>query len=247
MDSNEIEKLDNLKIEYKKYNNYLVDLNKYEPILKIYNKMYANTLSEFFDEKEMDKKIEDATRIKYNDYTEEELEEQIRIEKNKYSKKKASTITKVYFNTKYLYDVCSKIYEVQQHRVPVRGLISMIKTKIQKVKLKKSIREINQEYIKDNEIHLARVNSDETVFIDMESLEQNLEFFNMFKEPMNKYVNSNIDEIEKARKEAEKLPEEIEISENVTVITRKEQIEELKKAKEELIQPEEIIVPTKTA
>ena len=247
MDSNDKEKLENLKEEYTKYSNYLSDLNKYEPIIKIYNEMYASNLSKYFDEKDLDKKIEDATRIKYSDYTEEELEEQIRIEKNKYSKKKTSTLTQVYINTKYLYEVCSKIYETRQNKVPVHGLISMIKTKIQKLKLKKSIKEINQAYVKDNEMYLARVKADETLYIDMESFEKNLDFFKMFKEPMNKYVNNSIEEITKARKKAEKLPEEIKISENVTVITRKEQIEELKKAKEELTQPEEIYIPTKTA
>lgn len=247
MNSNDKEKLKNLKEEYKKYSKKLIELNKYEPIVKIYNEMYANNLSNYFDEEEMNKKIEDETRIKYNDYTEEELEEQIRIEKNKYSKKKTSTVTQVYINTKYLYEVCSKIYEAKRNRIEKHGLISMIKTKIQKLKLKKSIKEINQEYIRDNEIHLAKVKSDEPIYIDMDSLEQNLEFFNMFKEPMNKYVNNSIDEIEKARKEAEKLPDEIQISDNITVITRKEQIEELKKAKEELTQPEEIIIPTKIA
>ena len=247
MDSNDKEKLENLKEEYQKYSKNLTELNQYEPIIKIYNKMYASNLSEFFDEKEIDRNIENNTRIKYNDYTEEELEEQIRIEKNKFSRKKTSTITQLYVNTKYLYEVCSKIYETKQNSVPVHGLISMIKTKIQKLKLKKSIKDINQEYVRDNEIYLAKVNSNEPLYIDMESLEQNLEFFNMFKEPMNKYVNNSIDEIEKARKEAEKLPDEIQISEDVTVITRKEQIEELKKAKEELTQPEEIIVPTKIA
>ncbi len=247
MNSNDKEKLKNLKEEYKKYSKKLIELNKYEPIVKIYNEMYANNLSNYFDEEEMNKKIEDETRIKYNDYTEEELEEQIRIEKNKYSKKKTSTVTQVYINTKYLYEVCSKIYEAKRNRIEKHGLISMIKTKIQKLKLKKSIKEINQEYIRDNEIHLAKVKSDEPIYIDMDSLEQNLEFFNIFKEPMNKYVNNSIDEIEKARKEAEKLPDEIQISDNITVITRKEQIEELKKAKEELTQPEEIIIPTKIA
>lgn len=248
MNSNDKEKLENLKEEYKKYSKKLNELKKYEPIVKIYNEMYANNLSKYFDEKDMDKKIEAETRIKYNNYTEEELKEQIKIEKNKYSKKKTSTLTQVYINTKYLYEVCSKIYEAKQNRIEKHGLISMIKTKIQKLKLKKSIKEINQEYVRDNEIHLAKVKSDEPIYIvDMYSLEQNLEFFNMFKEPMNKYVNNSIDKIEKARKEAEKMPYEIQISNNVTVITRKERIEKLKKAKEELTQPEEIIIPTKIA
>lgn len=245
MDSNDKNKLENLKKEYQKYNENLKELSKYEPIVKIYNDMYASNLSKYFDES--DKKIEAETRNKYSDYTEEELEEQIRIEKRKYEKRKSSTLTQIYINTKYLYEVCSKIYEAQQTRTPVHGLISMIKTKIQKLKLKKSINEINQEYIKDNEIHLAKVKANETLYIDMDSLEKNMEFFNMFKEPMNKYVNNSIEEITKARKKAEDEPDEIQISENVTVITRKEQIEELKKAKEELVQPEEIIIPTKTA
>ena len=247
MNSKDKEKLENLKEEYKKYSVNLSNLNKYEPIIKIYNDMYANNLSKYFDEKDIDKKIENETREKYNDYTEEELEEQIRIEKNKYSRKKTSTLTQIYINTKYLYEVCSKIYETRQNKIPVHGLISMIKTKIQKLKLKKSIKEINQAYVKDNEIYLARVKADETVYVDMNSFEENIKFFKMFREPMNKYVNNSIEEITKARKEAEELPEEIQISENVTVITRKDQIEELKKAKEELIQPEEIYIPTKTA
>ena len=245
MDSNDKNKLENLKEEYQKYSKNLTDLNKYEPIVKIYNDMYASNLSKYFNDS--DEKIEAETRNKYSDYTEEELEEQIRLEKRKYEKRKTSTLTQVYINTKYLYEVCSKIYEARQTRIPVHGLISMIKTKIQKLKLKKSINEINQEYIKDNEIHLAKVSSDETLYIDMDSLEKNMEFFNMFKEPMNKYVNNSIEEITKARKKAEDEPEEIQISENVTVITRKEQIEELKKAKEELVQPEEVYIPTKTA
>jgi tetratricopeptide (TPR) repeat protein len=156
-------------------------------------------------------------------------------------------LTQVYINTKYLYEVSSKIYETKQNKVPVHGLISMIKNKVQKLKLKKAIKEINQAYVKDNEIYLAKIKSDETVYIDMKSFEESLDFFKMFKEPMNKYVNNSIDEITKARKEAEEIPAEIQISKNVTVITRKEKIEELKKAKEELMQPEEIIIPTKTA
>lgn len=247
MDCKDKQSLEQLKNEYKKYSEQLKEIKKYDPIVKIYNEMYATDLSQYFDNKNTEQEIEYNTRKKYKSYSEEELKEQIKIEKEKYKKRQTSTITRIYINTKYLYEICSKIYEIKQKEVENHGLIAMIKNKIQKVKLKKTIKEINQEYVKDNEIFLAQVKADENIYIDMESLEQNIEFFKMFKDPMEKYIINKSKQIQEARKEAEKQPEEIQLSEKVTLITRKEQIENLKKVKEELTCPEEIIITTKTA
>lgn len=243
-ESNNKEELEQLKVDYEKYDKKLKELKKYDSVMNIYNKTYSNNLSKYFENN--DSKIEENTRKKYNDYTEEELEEQIRIEKSKFEKKKTNTIEQVYRNIKYLYKVSCKINETEQNKVQVHGLISMVKMRLQKLRLKKSIREINQEFIND-EMNLAQVKADKTMYIDMDLLEQQREYFEMFKGPIRKYVDNSIDAVDEARKEAEELPEEIQISENVTVLTRKDQINELKKAKEELTQPEEIIIPTKTA
>lgn len=238
------EELEQLKVEYGKYNRKLEELKKYDSIMNIYNKTYSNDLSKYFENN--DSRIEENTRKKYNDYTEEELEEQIRIEKAKFERKKSNTIEQVYRNIKYLYKVGCKINEIERKKVQVHGLISMVKMNLQKLKLKKSIREINQEFINDD-MNLAQIQADKTTYIDIDLLEQQREYFEMFKEPIRKYVNKNENEVDDARRQAEELPEEIQISENVTVLTRKDQINELKKAKEELTQPEEIIIPTKTA
>ena len=243
-ESNNKEELEQLKVDYEKYDKKLKELKKYDSVMNIYNKTYANDLSKYFENS--DSKIEENTRKKYSDYTEEELEEQIRIEKRKFEKKKSNTIEQVYRNIKYLYKVGCKINETEQNKIHVHGLISMVKLRLQKLKLKKSIREINQEFLND-EMNLAQIKAEKTTYIDMDLLEQQREYFEMFKEPIRKYVNKNENEIDQARRKAEELPEEIQISENVTVLTRKEQIKELKKAKEELTQPEEIIIPTKTA
>ena len=243
-ESNNKEELEQLKVDYEKYNKKLEELKKYDSIMNIYNKTYSNDLSSYFENN--DSKIEENTRKKYNNYTEEELEEQIRIEKSKFERKKSNTTEQVYRNIKYLYKVGCKINEIEQNKVQVHGLISMVKMNLQKLRLKKSIREINQEFINED-MNLAQVKAEKTTYIDMDLLEQQREYFEMFKEPIRKYVNKNENEIEQARRKAEELPEEIQISENVTVLTRKDQIKELKKAKEELTQPEEVIIPTKTA
>lgn len=239
-------KLQTLKEEYEKYNSAQFELKKYNNIIKIYNNMYAGDLSKYFNNNEIDTRINEYVDEKYKEYTEEEKEEQRKIEKNIYLKREKSTITQIYINIKYLYEVCSKIYENTSKTKRKKGLISMIKTKIQKLKLKKSITEIDQDYVKDNEIHLAKIKSNQTTFIDLDSLEKNIEFYKMFKDPMYKYINENNKKINDARIEAEEEPKEIKISENMTVLTRRERIESLKQMKKEL-EPEEIIIPVKTA
>ena len=240
-------KLEILKKEYEKYSSIQEELKKYNNIIKIYNDMYAGNLAHYFNNEKLDMIINQYVNEKYDDYSPEAKEEQKRIERDKYLKKENSTITQIYINIKYLYEICSKIYENNEFKTQKKGLISMIKTKIKKLKLKKSINEIEQEYVKDNEIHLAKIKSKETTFIDLDSLEKNIDFYKMFKEPIFKYVNENNKKINDARIEAEKEKEEIKISENVTVLTRKQQIDSLKQMKRELNEQEEITIPVKTA
>ena len=208
-------------------------LNQYDNILKIYNNtIYGRRFpSEYFDSK---------------------------VEKNKYQyiKQQQSTITQVYRYVKYLYEICEKLYDYKPEKKS-KSLLSVIKTKIKKLKLKRTIKKVKQDYIKDNEMNIAKI--DNTLFIDIDSLEQNFEYYKMFEGPIFKFIMDNNEKIKKAVDETEKpIENEIVVSnfteENKTEIIevdRKGQIKKLKEVKEQLMGQEEIekeiIVPTKTA
>ena len=124
--SKDPKELEALKEEYKKYNEMEKQLCKYDEITTIFNNMYASNLSEYFDKENNDKQIEENTKQEYSDYTEEELEEQIKIEKLKNKKQQTCTITQIYLNIKYLYEICSKIYETKKSKPKKMGFISMV-------------------------------------------------------------------------------------------------------------------------
>ena len=167
-----------------------------------------------------------------------------------------STITQVYRYVKYLYEICEKLYDYKPEKKS-KNILSIIKTKIKQLKLKRTIKKVKQDYIKDNEMNIAKIDS--TLFIDMDSLEQNFEYYKMFEGPMFKFIMDNNETIKKAVEETEKpIENEIVISSNnednkveIIEVNRKEQIKRLKETKEQLIEREEmekeIIVPTKTA
>ena len=61
-ESNNKEELDQLKVDYEKYDKKLKELKKYDSVMNIYNKTYANDLSKYFENS--DSKIEENTRKK---------------------------------------------------------------------------------------------------------------------------------------------------------------------------------------
>ena len=252
-----------LKKELEKYQHVQTELNKYEKIVKIYNEIYAGNLQKYFNDKEIENKLEEKIRKKYLDYNEEEIQEQIKIEKKEYLKRKACTITRIYINVKYLYEICTKLYKYEPKK-KTRNPIILLKTKMQQLSIK---RKIEKEYKEKNEINIIKTEG--PLFIDMDSLEQNVEFYEMFKDAISSFVIDRSKEIIGAVKESEIQTEEIEIAPNMTILPKKteekkqpekteyidiepksikEQIEELKKVKEELTsQEEEQLSPTKSA
>lgn len=232
------EELKELNEQIKRLQKTTRKLNQYDSILKIYNeKIYGKRFPKnYFN-------IKTTSMNKYQ-----------------YIKQQDSTITQVYKYAKYLNEICKKLYDYKPEKKK-KGLFSIIKTKIEQLKLKKTIKRVKQDYIKDNEMNIAQI--DDTLFIDMDSLEQNFEYYKMFEEPISKFIIDNNNKITEARKQAEKeIDNEIIISNisektiepEIVELSREKQIENLKQAKEELTKlkmqneiPEEIIIPTKTA
>ena len=204
--------------------------------------MYSGNLKEYFDNDNLDEKIEKYTKEKYPEYDGEVLQEQIEIEKSQYLKKEQCTITRIYLNIKYHYEVCSKIFESKKNESKSNSLFSKIKKAIKKYRLKKKLRLHNREYQEENDI-LRHVNDGEPVYIDLDSFEKNTEFYRIFKGPMKEFVKEKSGSIKKAIKKYDELPDEIEVGKNITIITNTENTNNSQKMSEK--NENEIVIDAK--
>jgi hypothetical protein len=243
--SNDEETRKKLKIKIDEYNNELSELRKFDKISELfYSEIYSDNLSKYFNNEGLEEKIEKYTKEKYPSYNKEELDEQIKIEKELYLRKEKSTITRVYLNIKYLYEVSLKIYESKKNEPKKNGIFTKIKNAIKKYKLKKNLKKYNKEYQEENEVNISNIDKHEHVYTIMEDLEKDTEFYKMFKEPIKLFVNDKKEKIKEAVNETLRLPKEFEIGKNITILTesKKREKQETEKEKEIIIDENGIVL-----
>ena len=206
-----------------KYN----ELKNYNKIVKLFEEIQKESLKPYIEPKSNDE-IGKMIDNKYPNLNKSIRNYKIISEKEKIEEQQKSSIEQIYINVKYLIDALNIIRKYKE-----TSMFNLIK----KIKLKKELKKLgNNDNNKYN-------------YTNKNALDNNIEFVSVIFPQILQFNKENETKINEAVKEAQKLPEEIEIADGITIITksRKEQIYDLKEIKKQLTTNYEEPIYKKTA
>lgn len=201
-----------------KYNNLMnkyYELENYNKITKLFQEIQKESLKPYIEPKSNDE-IGKMIDNKYPNLNESIRNYKIISEKEKIEEQQTSSIEQIYINVKYLIDALNIIRKYKE-----TSMFNLTK----KIKLKKEFKKLSY-----NE------NNNKYNYTNINDLDNNIEFVSIIFPQILQFNKENETKINEAVKEAQKLPEEIEIADGMTIITtsREEQIHDLKEIKKQL-------------
>lgn len=206
-----------------KYN----ELKNYNKIVKLFEEIQKESLKPYIEPKSNDE-IGKMIDNKYPNLNKSIRNYKIISEKEKIEEQQKSSIEQIYINVKYLIDALNIIRKYKE-----TSMFNLIK----KIKLKKELKK------------LGHNDNNKYNYTNKNALDNNIEFVSVIFPQILQFNKENETKINEAVKEAQKLPEEIEIADGITIITksRKEQIYDLKEIKKQLTTNYEEPIYKKTA